>query len=151
MSERRAFVQHKDLGLRDAGGNGRFEDDRHLAVGSVGDFPDLSCKGDRAIASDRSGVMQSEGDIQRNSLGNGLEEGAAFFQSFFPALVGNFLGFRVDVFVIVEGDLFLKDFVGLSETGDPITLTQIRDAPLEVIKGLFYFPFGLGMGFSGEF
>lgn len=58
--------------------------------------------------------MQNEDDIHRSFLGNGFKIGPAIQYGILPTFVRDFLGFFVDVVLVVVVDLLRKDSVGLS-------------------------------------
>ena len=143
-------MEDENLGMRNAGGSRRLEDNCDLAIRGVGYFPKSTGKREGGVGANDSGIMQGKGEIEGNAFGDGLKEGAAFRQSLLPTLVGDFLSFRVDMLVVVEINFFLKDSIGFSQVSDVIALAEVRDAALEIVKRFFYFAFGLRISLGGK-
>ena len=151
MSQGRALIKHKDLSESFAG-NGRSQDDSNLAVArGVGNFPELTAEGNGAVASDGAGILKGEDNILGRFLWNWVENAAPFFNGVAPSFLRELFGFRMDVLLVVEGNLFPQKFVGLGQAGDFIALAKIGDSSLKVIESFFYFSLGLGISLLGKF
>ena len=107
MSQGRALIKHKDLSESFAG-NGRSQDNSNLAVArGVADFPELTAEGNGAVASDGARIVRGEDNILGRFRRNWVENAAPFFDRFAPTFLREFLRFGMDMFLIVESDLFL--------------------------------------------
>ena len=130
---------------------GRLEHDGDGSVSrSVWNRPEFAGEVDGAVFLDGSGVMKREDQIQRSFFRDGFEISAPLLDGFLPAFVRDFSSFRVDMVLVVVGDLRRKNLVGESERGDVRSFAKVRDSALEIIEFFLDLSLRLGLNFPGE-
>ncbi len=150
LTDATALPEHRQLAMG-ASPERRMENDGHFGEpGATGNTQYLPFERETAVAFHFSFPLQAKDDVEIDFGWQRAQMTPSFPHRPLPPLVGPFVGFRVNMALVEKSDFVVKNFVGRSEIPDAIPFTQQRNPPLQIIKPLFHFAFGLGMGFPGQ-